>query len=245
MNLKLQRLTEVGIARFREYLNEARNEGDKPFPINILDDSEAVANAPELELPGFPTKRAAAEYLVGKLSVINGPQLMADVGVWTWLAAYYFDDVCPVVEGKRKPKADPHYIFDAQDYRRCYRHLIRTPYQILKAMPDHNRLYLDHPLDVHGETIEQTISKLYLMRLGPVRSVVDKLYIDETTGKPKRGLFNKRENAKPGDLRNRLPIRLLQLMKTYDVAGVSAEQLLELLGKEFSGWYNISEQVAE
>lgn len=141
-----------------------------------------------------------------------------------------------MVNGKKKPKADPHYILDANDYRRSYRHLLRTPYQILRAMPDHNRLYLDHPLDVHGETIEQTISKLYLMRLKPVRAVVDRLYIDRETGKPKRGLFNKKQNAKPGDLRNRLPVRLRQLQKTYDVAGISESQLLELLGTEFSSW---------
>jgi hypothetical protein len=33
---------------------------------------------------------------------------------------------------------------------------------------------------------------------------------------------------------HRLPIRIQQLEKTYDLQSVSAEQLLELLGDEFS-----------
>lgn len=236
MSTQLRRMTEAGIARFRDYLTDLRASGDLPLPANILDDSEAIADAPELERPGFSVKREAAEFLAEKLSCMDESQLMADVGIWAWLSVFYFDDICPAVDGSRTPKADPHYIPDLHDFRRRYRHLLRTPYHILKVIPDHNRLYLDRPLSIHGETIEQTMSKLFLMRMKPVRALVDRLYIDETTGNPKRGIFNKKQNANPGDLRNRLPIRLRQLQKTYDVAGISGDQLLELLGDEFAGW---------
>ncbi len=42
-----------------------------------------------------------------------------------------------------------------------------------------------------------------------------------------------KERVVPGDLRNRFPIRIRQLKKTYDLLSLNADQLIELLGDEF------------
>jgi len=42
-----------------------------------------------------------------------------------------------------------------------------------------------------------------------------------------------RETVKPGDLRNRFPIKVRQLEKTYDLFTLNADQLIDLLGAEF------------
>jgi hypothetical protein len=162
--------------------------------------------------------------------------VLSDVGLWSWLSIFYFDSVCTSRNGKRKVLADPHYILEAADYQRRYRHLLATPYRIRTEVPDHNRIFLDAPLPVHGDVVEQTVSKLYLLRFPAVREAIDRLYFDEGTGRPKRGIVPKKTSARPGDLRNRLPLRIGQLQRTYDVAGLTGDQLLRLLGREFDRW---------
>ena len=102
-------------------------------------------------------------------------------------------------------------------------------------MPDHNRIFLDGPLSVHGEIIEQTISRLYMFRLPGVRAAIDRLYFDEARGRPKAGIFPTKIPRR-GDLRNRFSARIRQLQMTYDVAAVDATQLIELLGSEFASY---------
>jgi hypothetical protein len=238
MSDRARRLTEKGISQFRDYLAKLRKDRSLAIPERLLVDpecSESIRGAPSVERPGFATKRQAAEYLAKSLAPLGASDIMRDAGLWSWLALYYFQDICPKdSEGKRKPVADPHYILDAQNSKRRYRHLLATPYQIINVMPDHNRIFLDAPLSVHGDLVEQTMGRLYLIRLAPVREIMDRLYYDKERGKAKRGIISKKE--KPGDLRNRLPIRIRQLQKTYDVAGLTGDQLLDLLGSEFDRW---------
>jgi hypothetical protein len=175
-------------------------------------------------------------YLAEKLTPLGDrSNLLSDSGLWSWLALYYFDDVCPVgSNGKREPKADPHYLLDANNSRRRYRHLLATPFQIIGELAIYNRILLDLPVSTHGELTEQVMGRLYLVRPPAVQALIDRLYFDPIRGRAKRGIIPTK--AKPGDLRNRLPVRLRQLLVTYDVAGMECDDLLELLGDEFKAW---------
>jgi hypothetical protein len=179
------------------------------------------------------TKRDAAQYLHDLLNSLRIEDLRRDVGLWSWLGLFFFDEICPM-EGKvRRVKADAHYILDLQ-HTRIYRHLLRTPYQVLDAIPKYNSLFLEQPVAVHGELIEQVFGgRLFVIRLPGVAEVVERLYYDPVRHKPKPGFTS--ENRR-GNLRKRLPIRVQQLMLTYDVAGMSADQLLDSLGDEFRTW---------
>ncbi len=241
MGMQIRRLNDKGIARFRDYLADLRKDGSHPVPEYLLKDKESsgeVAGAGEIEKPGFKTKRAFAEHIIRALGEIGHENVIRDQGLWTWLSLYYIDDICPAnATGKRKPGQDCRYILDVDNWNRRYRLLLLAPYLILKAIPDHNRIFLDTPLSVHGELIEQVaLGRLYLIRLPAVREIIDLLYFDENTGKAKTGIFPKKQRAKPGDLRNRLPIRIRQLQRTFDVASLTGDRLLELLGSEFQGW---------
>jgi hypothetical protein len=236
----IRRFRPAGLEHFRAYLSKLAATPAEPPPFDILDSpdlTELCGRMVNIEQRRLPTKRDAAAYLKDRLSRLGvAGASMHDSFLWSWLALFFFDSVCPEQNGRRKPKAAAHYILDSQNHQRRYRHLLATPYQILLEIPDHNRIYLDAPLDTHGEMIEQTMSKLYLMRVPAVREVIDKLYFDGNSGKPKRGLFPKREGAKPGDLRNRLPVRIQQLQKTYDISALDGQRLLSLLGAEFDRW---------
>jgi hypothetical protein len=153
--------------------------------------------------------------------------------LWSWLALYYFDDICPKVDGRRRPKADAHYIYDP-DHRRRYRHLLRTPYQILDAVPEHNRIFLEQPVSVHGELVEQVFGgRLYVIRIPGVAAAIEELYLDRETGSPRRGYTNRRRR---GNIRERLSARVRQLMLTHDIAGLDGMGLIDLLGQEFASW---------
>lgn len=233
----LRRLNAEGIARFSAYLAALRTDRALAPNRSLLVEeptSEFLAGGVELERPGFSTKKQAAEYLHPRLKTLDHSDLFRDIGLWSWLALYYFDDVCPPnEEGKRKPVADPHYILDAHNYGRRYRHLLATPVLIQDAIPDHNRIYLNAPLPVHGDLVEQTMGRLYLLRIPAVREAIDRLYFDTDRETVKRGALTR---TRRGNLRDRLSTRIQQLSMTYDVSAMSVDQLLEALGTEFDSW---------
>lgn len=240
MTEQLRRLTQSGIKHFDDYLADLRNNNSLAVPYHLLNSgemSEAFVGAPDIDRPGFKTKRDAAEYLNALLSPLDKGNLSRDAGLWTWLALFYFDDLCPKSpSGSRKPNADPHYILDAYNFKRTYRHLLATPYRILRALPKYNRIFLDSPIHIHGDLTEQMMGRLYLIRKPAVSELIDNLYFDETRARPKRGILNHGVNQRRGDLRNRLPVRIIQLEKNYDVDSLNGGQLLSLLGEEFEGW---------
>lgn len=236
MSNSLRRLNAEGVSRFAAYLAELREDRTRAPDRSLLVDestSEFMAGAVALEKPGFSTKKQAAEYLHPRLKMLNHPDLFRDGGLWSWLALYYFDDLCPCINGTRKPVANPHYILDAINYTRRYRHLLATPVLIRDAIPDHNRIYLNAPLSIHGDLVEQTMSRLYLVRIAGVREAIDRLYYDTKLGAVKRGALTR---TRRGNLRERLTIRIHQLSMTYDVSAMSGAQLIEALGAEFDGW---------
>lgn len=236
MNIRLRRFNEAGLAWFKAQLAAIRADpGRDPDPDRLEDPELTVPVEPTIlvEKVAFGIKRDAAEYLGMKLTPLKSAILFDDAGLWAWLDLLYFDSVCPKRDGRRKVVADPHYIVDP-DFRRRYRHLLATPVRVLWAVPKYNALFLDVPLDTHGEMMEQLMSRLYVMRIPAVAEAAELLYFDSAIQKRKRGVFP--TTPQRGDLRNRFPIRLRQLMLTYDVAALNGEQLVRLLGTEFQRW---------
>lgn len=234
--MKLRRLTPAGIERFRSQLGTLRQDPTASVDETILEDAtltELVSPTVELERPGFGIKREAADYLDTRLAVLNHRGLFDDIGLWSWLALFYLGDLAPLLNGRRKIGHDSRYILDA-DYRRRYRHLLATPVRVKREIPRFNALFLDAPLNRHGEIIEQLVSRLYVMRIPAVAEALHILYYDQSQGKPKRGIVPKTEQA--GDLRNRFPARLKQLTLTYDLGELTGPQLVQLLGQEFQRW---------
>lgn len=239
----VRRFNDQGIEAFRQYLRQLRETPSLPPPLQLLDDpalSSVVPGVGALTRPGFATKRQAAVYLQALLKPIAGQGLFKDVGLWTWLTLFFFDDVCPPNGDKRQAANVAHYVFDAFNYRRYYKHLLAMPLQVLEMAPGHNRLFLDMPLPVLGQVMERMAGRLYLMRIPCVPEVLDALYFDAARGKQKRNVANPNQKARAGDLANRFPIRIRQLQKTYDVYSLGASDLIRVLGSEFSRWADTS-----
>jgi hypothetical protein len=144
----------------------------------------------------------------------------------------HFDILAPVINGKRKIGEDARYLLQADDYRKAYRHLLAGPYLLFQAHSDDPasvRGLLSTKPDTPGEVYEQLASRKFLVASRAVVSVATQLYLDPSSGKPRRGAGT----SGPGSPR-RLSDVLQQFDKTYDMQSMSRETLLSLLPQEFT-----------
>lgn len=233
--MRLRRFTSEGLQRFREFLAGCREWPMLPVPRVLLeDDTVTTIVSPTIEVHDrpFANRAESAHYLTELLRPLRAHEVARDVGLWSWLTLFYFDSICPDSGGTRSVKTIEHYIYEPDHPYRSYRHLLRCGWQALRDAPEHHRLLLHGPLSRIDHVAAEVLKRLYLMRIPCIFEVVDRLYWDERRGCPKRGITSS-GRPKPGDLRSRLPKRLRQLEKTFDLFSLTADQLIDLLGDEF------------
>jgi hypothetical protein len=121
----VRRLTEKGIDQFRDYLRELRGGSPAPPPRWMLAHPETSAPfQPERSVDqlAFETRLEAARYLNAVFDGVSG--LEEDVGLWSWLSLFYFDQVCPAKpDGTRAPGRDYRHILEP-GYPYGHRHLL-------------------------------------------------------------------------------------------------------------------------
>ena len=233
--MQVRRFNTQGIERFREFLRKAREEPTASVEWSLLQEpslTEPMHPTTKVGPLSFQTKREAAEYLHNILRDIPKQALIDDQGLWTWLSLYFFDSICPPRDGSRKVRSDRTYIYEARNSRHFYMHLLFISWRILDVAPIHNRLLLDGSVASRESISEEVMKRLYLTRIPCFFELLEKIYLNPKTGRPRKGIVPTGKIA-PGDLTHRLPTRIRQLEKTYDLHSLSADQLLEFLGPEF------------
>lgn len=238
--MKLRRLTAEGIAQFAAYLTQLKAEPTLPPPAHLLTEagaSEPVGADVEVEDKPFATRFAAAAYLDAKLTASGLPSPERDAGLWAWLALFYFDQLCPTGKGgARKVGEQARYIAAMENFQRFYRHLLLGPFMIYRAHadePQRAKGVLATALNAPGDIVEQLASRQELITNRAVMGVVTALYVDDQTGKLKRG-----SGGKGGGSPRRLADLLNQFDVTYDLYAMSATGLVGLLPKEFDRFRN-------
>lgn len=233
--MELRRFNNRGIETFREALAICREDPKSDISIDLLTNSEFTdVHSPKLDIDliGFTTKRESAVYLNKLFGGLSKQDLLNDAGLWSWLSLFYFDVVCPKQAGERKVRNDYTYIFEPKSSRHFYRHLLFVSWRILDIAPSHNRLMLDSSISSLDKFTSEVIKRLYLTRIPCFFEVLDRLYWDESIGRARPGVTNFAK-VTAGNLAHRLPVRIRQLEKTYDLQSLTADQLIELLGEEF------------
>ena len=231
----VRRFNADGIEAFRRELAECRTAPTRDIPLEMLTDpmlTESVLPSVEIELRGFKTKGDAAVYFHQIFGGIPKQQLLEDTGLWTWLSLYYFDIVCPKHSGIRKVRNDYTYVYEAKSIRHFYRHLLFVSWRTLDIAPTHNRLLLSTSISSLDKFSSEVIKRLYMTRIPCFFEVLDRLYWDEKRGRARPGVTDF-QKVTAGNLVHRLPNRIRQLEKTYDLHSLTADQLLSLLGEEF------------
>ena len=234
--MTVRQLTAAGLAEFAAYLAACRQRPDAQAdpPTHLLAGRATAALSASLDATpqAFATRRAAADYLHALLLPLPAAEVVANAGLWSWLALFHFDQLCQFKAGRRVVKNDYHYLYDPTSGLYSYRHLLFTGWNVRRiagAAP--TRLFLDVPLNRLDGMTEEVTKRPLLTRIPCIWGVLDRLYWDDARGRHRPGILGGKR-LQPGDL-IRLSACVRQLERTYDIYSLSADQLIDLLGPEF------------
>jgi hypothetical protein len=235
--MRIRRFNKAGLREFSDALETIREIPNAEIPSKLIADptlSEAVSPIVELSdsAPRFITRRDASEFLHNLLAPIDTHLLEKDEGIWSWLSLVLFDCVCPTIDGKRAVRASYTYILDSSNLRVASRHLLHLAWRVPIVAPHHNRLFLDTSFGSVDSFTDKVMKNLQLTRIPCIFEVLDRIYWDKRANRPRRGMVHSSVVA-AGDLTHRFPLRISQLELTYDLHSLTADQLIELLGREF------------
>ena len=233
---KIRRLNGAGIDAFEEWLLQGA-EGDVPRGLLT---SPKTSEPLELDIAAkhgpFHDRQEFGAYLVQLLEPLDPIKLSTDRRLWTWLALYWFDLMCPPFSTGRKADKSYRYVLST-DYRHYYRHLVRSPWQLVRDHGENARLLLlppqdqPYPLRRHGEILEQLGGRQSVLRSQPLIAEANRLYGSKLTGRPRKGV----SGSGRGSVR-RLALVLRQFDLTFDVERMGDGHLISILPREFDRW---------
>jgi hypothetical protein len=233
----LRRLNETGIAQFAEYLNEGAIGAQPLHLLSHPDTSEPLSVSIKLRQRNYSNRYEFGRDLTMQLGSLDPAKISNDRGLWTWLALYLFDQLCPPgPDGKRKLDKQYRYILSS-DYRHYYRHLVRTPWQLNRDHGPNSRFLLlatnegADPLRRHGDILEQLGGTQSIIRSRPIITEASRLYSDPLSGRPRKGAA-----GKGGGSIRRFARVLRQLDLTFDPEFMPPGGLSAILPVEFDGW---------
>ena len=234
--MRLHRFNDDGIRRFSQFLDMLSEDAALAVPSDLLTDmAYAVPVSPVLELHAqqFANRMDAAVYLYSLLSQVTGIDVERDIGLWTWLSLFYFDQLCPPDgRGHRKPMERARWIPAIDDDRRYYRHLLAGAYRVYLAHHDNpNRamvlLHVSFP--VVGHFWYQLASRQELIRNPAIVEAATELYLEQGGKKAKRGATS---HKTPGSV-FRFAAVLNQFDPVWDLYAMNKGEILSLLPREF------------
>jgi hypothetical protein len=240
--MEVRRITQNGIEEFKSYLSNLRSGSAAAPPHELLTDpdaSEPVPGSARVEQMTFHTRLDAAKYLDEVLSGLEIDGIETDVGLWSWLSVFYFDQVCPPGKnGSRKPGRDYRHILDP-GYRNGHRHLLAgafISYSIYGLGENLGKLILYSPPSVESRFYHELAARQSLVTNPGVMEAVNLLYFHRKEKRPKPAALSKKQ--KPGTFFRFIDV-IQQLDLTYDLYSMTGEQVLDLLPAEFDKWRGI------
>ncbi|MCY4243244.1 MAG: hypothetical protein OXD36_16065 [Rhodobacter sp.] len=237
MSGEFRKLNGTGIAAFRDYVREG---AEGPPPVRLLESPETSEPLRSAIQPGsgrFDDRYMFGIYLNTLLKGFDPAAASGDVGLWSALALHWFDRLCPPdAGGNRSPGQEYLYVLSS-DYRHYYRHLVRSPWQLVKDHGEASRFLLvsprerKHPLSVNGEILEQFGGRQQVLGSRSVIRAASKLYLDARTSRPRTGVAGSGRGSA-----RRFGLVLRQLDLTYDPECMSDSALINILPDEFDRW---------
>lgn len=232
---RVRRLTSQGLSAFEKHIQELTNGYKIDTPYYLLSDarySEAIDIDFNVEPIEFESRFELGNYLDQALQDTSFQAFMGDSGFWSWLALYWFDQLCPPSEnGYRKPSKPYNYIL-SQNYNHRPRHAIYTTWLLVHMYGNSALFLLSKKPHERGELIEQLAARQYLISCRGVIEAAKELYFDPERKTFKRGATSQRRE---GNVR-RFIAYLQQLDLTYDLGTLASDALLNMLPNEYSAF---------
>ena len=230
--MRIRRFKPEGIQAFKDFLAGVRSGATSGPPDDLIQtDSLSAIAADETLVPPwtFPNRFTLGKALC---TLFDEPRLSdyrRDTGVWTWLAATYFNELCPDNGGVRRPGETARWIPEEGDFRKYYRHLLAGPEGIYRAHRRHPEVamaVLAQPAHRPGDVAEQLSARQERISNPTVMAVASRLYVK------KKAIRRGAAGRGPGSAR-RFAAVLNQLDLTWDLYDLDPDGLLELLPSEF------------
>jgi hypothetical protein len=240
--MKLRRFNAVGLSAFASYRTALVAEPTLAPPKELLEDdalTEILSVAVEIEPRSFATRLDAGIFLNNliKQAVVSQPE--RDKGLWNWLTLFFFDEVCPKDgHGRREPQDEARLVAQVDNFQRFYRHLLLGPFLVVRAHEDNPAramAFLCNPLWKPGEIAEQLASRKELVTNQAVAELATQLYYD-----PAKQTFRRGAGSSVKGAARRLAALLNQLDLTWYLYGMSGQDILRLLPKEFDRFRTIA-----
>ena len=232
--VELRRFTDLGMESFRKEIKNIKSGNILKISNELLysnEYSELIQTEVRISDRIFIDKYDAALYLNGVLENSGIQNPFSDKELWSWLAAFYFDQLCKRdAKGKLNPGEESRYIL-RDEWKKRYRHLLAIPVIMYKSHGDAATLFLNGPLNNFSDIEEQFLSRLKICTNTNVICAAKLLYWDEENKTIKRGISQTEHKA--GTVRRFVSV-IEQLDLTYDLANMKPEEIIEILPSEFS-----------
>ncbi len=229
-------LTEEGMRQAETYLKSIRQFGWMPLPTGLLSDhkyAEPVEPEAYVESRAFANRREAGQYLAAQLEPLGVRAVAGNAYLWSWLGMFYLEQIAH--DGGRGAYAEIAHLIDPRthDSRDRSHHRLMMAYDVWTLHGEDAWLLLDAPAGSMGQFTLRVVQSPELFRSRGVVQLIHQLYADRATRRLRRGaLGTDNASAPPGSLPRIIRV-LNQLSMTYDVYGMTGEQLLPLLPQEF------------
>ena len=235
--VSVRTFNEEGIAEFDRVINEIRKGNLKIIPENLISDdqfSEIAEPLINIEQIASNEKSILVPYLVGVLNLGSNKSLYFNKGLWTWMSAFFFDNVCPADgRGMRKVNESAFYVLkDPKNHQKYYRHLLAYPCRLYSELGELSKMFLIGTFQKRGEITEQFGAYQEIALNKGILEAATLMYWDDQNGKLKKGAAGKGAGSA-----RRLVRIIRQYQLTYDLNSMPGEKIAELLPAEFSRWF--------
>jgi len=235
-NYSIREFNEAGLSEFERNVSELRSGNIKKLPEDLLFSEDfVVAHEPiiNIEKVEFKEKSELIPYISRQLNLKQNKSLYFNTGLWSWLAAFYFENICPADEnGKRKINETAFYVLkDPRNYTKFYRHLLAYPCRVYSELDDSSKIFLIGSFAKRGEVTEQFGAYQEIALNKPIIDAANLLYWDPETQNLKRGAA-----GKGGGSARRLVRIIRQYQMTYDLNSMNGKDIVSILPAEFAKW---------
>ena len=244
MRQPIRQMNAKGITESKSYLATLRaGQVAAPFPNHVLTDTEysdVLEPATSIEARSFADRRQAGQYLSEKLAHFPIEEVQQNYGLWSWLGIFYFNNLVNRDDSGNPDlgrDSDAAYVLDpATPGWGDNRHRLLMAYETYTLHGENAWFMLDQPVNSAGQLTNRLSGKPTIFRSRGIVKLAHLLYADPLTRSTKRGFGGGGQNQRsPGNLMRFIDV-LDQLYMTYDVYGMTAEELMKLLPSEFDRW---------
>ena len=244
-------MTPEGIQEAKEYLSILRERKRlrtwrRDLDQLLSDPVNAQPVEPEIfvERRPFANRRQAGEYLYSLLSPMGVGRVTGNQSLWSWLGMFFLEQATSTNQDgtPRISRSDEAYVLDPSlqslTNTSGHRHRLMAAYEIYANHGEKAWCMLDQPLHRMERFTLRIFGAPILFNSTGVVELAHLLYANRQMRQYKTGFGGAGERGQshsPGSL-PRLIDLLNQLYMNFDVYGMTAEQLLQLLPDEFDYW---------